>query len=354
MNLEEMQRDIKNSYNKRFKSIDKRVEDILKHVISKSGEKASDFTLQQIKTITTSILDIETKTLHDEVEALLAQKEQIERAIERKSVELQESKYNVFNAIEAQFSADSDKDVLSKLHQVKLQSIDLFDLLGEMVESALITTLEKDQDGDIKETTEEVIKELTFEAIKEGSLNTIRIRKILSTILQSAIDVAEATPTRADEILGATLKGMRSGLIRSINRFKKRLAYMPVEAKHILIEDYDTIIEDLNQTDVLFSQVVQTQANESSNSTRKLLVDLKKEMRYDLEELVNISKETADVMKERFSSLAKSVAKKSEKALQSPTAKEAQRMGKQAWGLARSALENAIKSAKDAIEPKEK
>ena len=354
MDLEKLQRDIKNSYKTSLKSINERVDDILKHIDSEWKIHVNTLNLQQVKTIATSILNIETKTLHDEVEALLAKKEQIERNLERKSQELQESKYNVFNAIEVLFSGDKHKEVLSKLHQVKLQSIDLFDLLGEMVESALITALEKDQDGDIKETTEEVIKELTFEAIKEGSLNTIRIRKILSTILQASIDVAEATPTRAHEILGSTLKGMRSGLVKSIHRFKKRLAYMPVEAKHILIEDYDTIIEDLNQTDILFSQVVQTQANESSNSTRKLLVDLKKEMRYDLEELINISKETADIMKDRFSTLAKSAVKKGEKALQSPAAKEAQRMGKQAWVVARSALENAIKSAKGAIDPKEK
>lgn len=354
MDLEKLQRDVKNSYKKSLNNIEERVKDILEHVGSEWEAQLNNLNLQEVRTIATAILDIETKTLHDEVEVLLAQKEQIERSLERKSQELQEAKYHVFNAIEILFEGDTHKEVLSKLHQVKLQSIDLFDLLGEMVESALITTLEKDQDGDIQETTEEVIKELTFEAIKEGSLNTIRIRKILSTILQSSIDIAEATPTRANEILSATLKGMRSGLVKSIHRFKKRLAYMPVEAKHILIEDYDTIIEDLNQTDVLFAQVVQTQANESSNSTRKLLVDLKKEMRYDLEELVNISKETADVMKERFSTLAKSVAKKSEKALQSPTAKEAKRMGKQVWGVAKSALDNALKSAKGAIEPKEK
>ncbi len=353
MDLEKLQRDLKNSYKKSFHDMDERVEDILKHVVKEWQKEINNLKLEELRTIAISILDIETRTLHDEVETLLAQKEQIERSLERKSQELQEAKYNVFNAIELQFAGDDHIEVLSKLHQIKLQSIDLFDLLEEMVESALITTLEKDQDGNIRETTEELIKELTFEAIKEGSLNTIRIRKILSTILQSAIDIAEATPTRADEILGSTLKGMRSGLVKAIHRFKKRLAYMPVEAKHILIEDYDTIIEDLNQTDILFSQVVQTQANESSNTIRKLLVDLKKEMRYDLEELVTISKETADIMKERFSTLAKSVAKKSEKALQSSTAKEAQRMGKQAWGVARNALESAIKSAKDAIDSKE-
>lgn len=346
MDLEKLQRDLKKSYNTELSSVNERVDDILKHISGEWQVQANELSLHELKTVATTILEIETQTLYNEVEALLAQKEQIERSLERKSQALQEAKYNLFNAMEE--SVGSDDEVLSKLHQVKLQSIDLFDLLGEMVESALITVLEKEREGDIKETTEEIIKELTFEAIKEGSLNTIRIRKILSTILQSAIDVAEATPTRADEILGGTLKGLRSGLVRSIDRFKKRLAYMPVEAKHILIEDYDTIIEDLNQTDVLFSQVIQTQAYESSATTRKLLLDINKEMRYDLEELVHISKEAAEIMKERFSALAKTAVKRGEKALKSPTAQEAKRMGKQAWGVAKTALTSAIKSAKDA------
>lgn len=353
MDLEKLQRDLKNSYKRDLPTVNERVEDIVKHLVTEWNVDANAFNLHEIKTLATAILDIETKTLQDEVEILLAKKEQIERNLDRKSEVLQELKYRVFNAMEMQVNPD-DTQILSKLHQVKLQSIDLFDLLGEMVESAIITALEKDTDGDIKEATEEMIKELTFEAIKEGSLNTIRIRKILSTILQSAIDVAEATPTRAEEILNATLKGMRSGLIRSIDRFKKRLAYMPIEAKHILIEDYDTIIEDLSQTDILFSQVIQTQASQSLSSTEKILLEINKNMSYDLEELVHISKEAAEIMRERFSALAKSAVRKADNALKSQTAQEAKRMGKQAWGIAKTALESAIKSAKSAAESKDK
>ena len=305
----------------------------------------NNLTLHEIKTLVTTVLESETKTLRDDIESLLVQKEQIERSLEKKSEELQETKCNIFNDIEA--GLENNQDLLFKLHQVKLQSIDLYDFLSEIVESAIITALEKEQDGDIKEITQEVIKEITFEAIKEGSLNTIRIRKILSTILQSAIEISEATPTKADEILTATLHGMRNGLIHSIDRFKKRLAYTPVEAKHILIEDYDTIMEDLNQTDILFSQVVQTQASENSEQTRKLLMEINQNMHYDLEELVHISKETAEVMRERFSHFTKT-------ALKSQTAQEAKRMGKQAWGVAKTALGSAIKSAKDVIDNKEK
>ena len=235
MDLEILKEELEESYNRRFKSVDKRVDSVIQDLVQRNVFNINELTLAEIKEISTTILDLETKKLKSDVETLLAQKEVIERSLEKKQAQLQESKYGVFNALQETLS--SQDVALSKLHQVKLQSIDLYDILSEMVESAIITALERDQDGDIAETTNEVIKDITFEAIKEGSLNTIRVRKILSTILMSAIDIAEATPNRADEILKSTLKGMRSGLIHSIDRFKKRLAFMPLEAKHILIED---------------------------------------------------------------------------------------------------------------------
>lgn len=351
MDLEVLKNSLQSSYNKRYKTLDKRVAHAIGHVADEFKHDINELTLHEIKVVTNTILEIETKTLHDEVEKLLAQKEQLERKLERKSQALQESKYHIFDAMEAQLNSD-DKETLSKLHQVKLQTIDLFDLLGEIVESAIITAMEKDKDSDVNDAITEVIKDITYEAIKEGSLNTIRIRKILSTILHATIEIAEASPVRASEILTPTLKGMRSGLIHSITRFKQRLAFIPIEAKHILIEDYDTIIEDLNQTDALFSQVVQTQAHESSQIIKEVLLSINKDMRYDLEELLLISKETADVMRDKFSTIAKEAVKKADSALKSPTAVEAKRMGKQALGIAKTALDSALKSAKGAMDKK--
>jgi hypothetical protein len=346
MSQEALQQKLQKAYNRRYKTVQKRVLTALQN----AQIDAERLSLDDVEIITDTFIENETQQLQKEAQELLEQKEAIERALEKKSQELQEKKYEVFNALEEEFQ--KEKSLLLKLHQIKLQSIDLYDILSEMVESAIITALEKDNDGDITEETKEVIKEITFESIKEGSLNTIRVRKILSTILATAIEVAEATPTRADEILRATLKGMRAGLIQSIDRFKKRLAYMPVEAKHILIEDYDTIIEDLNQTDTLFSQVLLTQASQSSQAIRTILVDINSEMKYDLEELLHISKEAAEIMKERFSSFAKLAVKKADSALNSPKAKEAKRMGIQAFSVAKEALGNAIKSAKDVIDKK--
>ncbi|WP_457750095.1 DUF6781 family protein [Sulfurimonas sp.] len=342
-----LQTKLKKAYSRKFKSIQKRIE----HLLKDTKVNVDDLPLNDMKTLTDILIEKETYTLKEDVEKLLEQKEAIERALHKKSDELQLTKYEIFNALEEQLKDDK---AVHMLHQIKLQSIDLYDMLSEMVESAIITALEKDTDGDINDSIKEIIKEITFESIKEGSLNTIRVRKILSTILATTIEIAEATPTKAEEILLATLKGMRSGLIKSIDRFKQRLSFMPVEAKHILIEDYDTIIEDLNQTDTLFSQIIITQASQSSQVIRKILIKLNQEMRYDLEELVLISKETADIIKEKFSNLARIAVKKADFALHSPKAQEAKRMGIQAWGVAKVALGNAIKSAKDAMEKNKK
>jgi len=348
MNTQELQTKLQDAYNKRYKSVRKRVTTAIEAL----NIDPEELSIDEIKALTDTILEKETQKLQSDVERLLAEKEAIERALEKKSEELQEVKYEIFHAIEDEFH--ESRSTLAKIHQIKLQTVDLYDILSEMVESAIITALEKDKDGDITETTIEVIKEITYESIKEGPLNTIRIRKILSTILATAIDIAEASPNRAQEILGATLRGMRAGLIRSIDRFKKRLAYMPVEAKHILIEDYDTIMEDLHQTDRLFSQVIVTKASQASSTIREVLIELNQEMHYDLEELVHISKEAAEIMKEKFSNFAKLAVRKADVALNSPKAKEAKRMGKEAWEVAREALGTALKSAKEAMDKKDK
>jgi len=351
IDVEKLQRDIKISYDKGLESLDERVKEVALHVNQEWGIDPNTLSTEEIRTIAGTILELETKQLHEELELLVAQKEKIEREIERKSNLLQNTKYKIFDAMEKVLDKD-DAKALAKLHQVKLQTIDLFDILGEMVESAVVTALEKEADFDIEETLKEAVKELTYEAIKEGSLNTIRVRKILSTVLQSAIDIAEAQPTKAKEILLPTIKGLRGGLYMAIDRFKQRLVFMPTEAKHILIEDYDTIIEDLNQTDVLFSQVIQTKANESSVAVKEAIDQIHKEMKFDLDELLYLSKETAELMKTKFSKIAKTALKKGSHLLQSDAAKEAKRMGVQIIGVAKTALGSAIKTAKDKIDKK--
>ena len=348
MDLEKFERDIKNIYAKKHSTdLEKNVNGLFDHMEQEWNKSTADLTQSELKIVADSILETESKKLHDDVQDLLVEKERIERQLNRKRESLQKSKYQTFDAIEKAFGDTPSVHSLAKLHYIKLQSIDLFDMLEEMVESAIITTLEKGQNT--KETIEEIVKEITFQTLNEGPLSSIRIRKVISTILNTATNVADATPNKAEEILRGTLRGIRSGLVQSIGKFKKQLLYMPEETKATLTDGFENLKDELQRADILFTQAIQNVADESSKTSKVLLEKISKEIHYDIQELLQISKETVEIMRGHLSQAIE----KSAKVLNSEKAREAKRMGNQAWGVAKTAVGGAIKSAKSALDKKQ-
>lgn len=349
MNLETFKRDIKTRYKSlQDTPVESKLVSILASVRSEWSVEPQKLTLQELKTLTAAILEEETSVLHDTIEDLLAQKERLERQISRKSDELQHLKYSLFGALEKNLG--SDPDVLEKLHQIKLQSIDLLDLLEEMIESAIITTLEKGTD--IEETLHEIIKEITFQSLNASVLNAIRIRRILASILQSAINVAEATPNQAETILRGTAEGIRSALYKSIEKFRQYLLYLPDEVKALYRDEYKTIQEELAHIDTLFTEVLHSLAKENSSDMISLLEKISHDIRFDSDELTALSQETVELLRSRLSQLTKGVSEQSTKLLNSKSAQEAKAMGVRAWSVAKSAMEGAIKGAKEAMDKK--
>lgn len=349
MNLETFKRDIKTQYKSLSDlSVEEKLEAVMESVRSEWAVDPKELSLQELKTLSAAVLEEETATLHDAIEELLAQKERLERQISRKSDELQHLKYSLFDAIEKNLG--EEPAVLEKLHQVKLQSVDLLDLLEEMIESAIITTLEKG--SDIEETLHEIIKEITFQSLNASVLNAIRIRRILASILQSAINVAEATPNQAETILRGTLLGIRTALIKSIEKFRQYLLYVPDEVKALYRDEYKTIEDELGQVDTLFAQVLHSLSKHNGADMIDLLEKISHDIRFDTDELTTLSKETVELLRNRLAKLTKGVSERSTKLLNSKSAQEAKAMGVRAWSVAKSAMNGAIKGAKEAIEKK--
>lgn len=350
MNLETFKRDIKTRYKSlQNNPVESKLESIISAVKSEWNVEPGELSLQELKMLSSAVLEEETSALHDAIEDLLAQKERLERQISRKSDELQHLKYSLFDALEKNLG--DDPAVLEKLHQIKLQSIDLLDLLEEMIESAIITTLEKG--SDIEETLHEIIKEITYQSLNASVLNAIRIRRILASILQSAINVAEATPNRAETILKGTVEGIRSALIKSIEKFRQYLLYLPDEVKALYRDEYKTIQEELAHVDTLFAQVLHSLSNNNSPDMIAMLEKISHDIRFDSDELTALSQETVELLRSRLSQLTKGVSAQSSKLLNSKSAQEAKAMGVRAWSVAKSAMNGAIQGAKDAMEKKQ-
>ena len=346
MDLQKFERDVTVKYaKKRSKELEKRVSSLFDHVKSEWGLSPDELTQSELKIVTEAVVGHETKLLHDDVQELLVEKERLERELDRKREALQKSKYLTFESIEQALGETPSQELLAKLHYVKLQSIDLFDMLAEMVESAIITTLEKNHD--IEEMIEEFIKDITFETLSEGPLSSIRIRKVISLIVATASEISEASPNHAEKILRSTLRGIRQGLVQAINKFKKQLLYMPDETRLRLTVGYDTLHDELQHADTLFTQIIENVAENSSPSIKTILEKVLKEIHFDLEELMQVSKETVEVMRSHLSSVIQRG-----KEVLPERAQEAKRMGVQAWSAAKTALSSAIQTAKEKIDKK--
>ena len=334
MDLEQLQRNLRIRYREEEgKSPEERIRSLVDFLQREYDLDVATLSQPEISVIAKTILEAETAPLQGELETLLVQKERIERQIERKSEELQEEKHAIFEALESSIG-EASPDAFAKLHQVKMQTIDLTDMLEEMIETAIVTTLEKTQE--VEATVEEIVREAAYETLNEGPLETGRIRRVLGSILHSAIGVAEAAPNRAEAILRGTLRGIRSGLVKAIHRLKKQLLFLPEELK--LTESMQT---ELLRSDTLLTQIIHDEALRCSPESRHLLEKLTKEIRYDLSELVEVSRETVDIMKEQLSQ-----ALQRSKLLNSKTANEAKRMGVSAWRSAKSVIGGALNNEK--------
>ncbi len=348
MDYKQLERDIKSTYRSdTHQSIEERTNALLQHIHDEWDISTTGMTQNELKIITSAIMETEVKALHDEVDELLAQKERIERQLEKKSEALQLAKAETFDAIE-QALQESSPETLTMLHQIRLQSIDLYDMLAEMCESAIITALEKSED--IEESIKGAIQEITTHTLNEKTPNTLRVKSILSTILNTATYVADATPNSAEEILRGTLRGMRQGLTSSINKFNKQLLYMPDEAKMILIENYASLQKELHHIDALFNSIISDVAAQNSPMIQKILDEITSDIKFDMEHLIQAARETAETMKERFSDIKEDALQQSSKVINSKTAQEAKRMGIYAWSVAKSAIDGAIKGAKEKMD----
>ncbi len=355
MNVEKLERDLLDKCSKLEKQdISKQkkiINDALEHLKNEWNIDITKANTQEIKTFASAVLTQSTKELNTELQDLLLQKERIERQLDKKSHELQSKKHQLFGTIEELIKErDPQSQSLSQLHSIELQFMDLLNLLEEMVESAIITTLEKG--SNIEETIEELSKEITLQTLDEGILSAVRIRHVISTILRTAIEVSEATPNSAGIILEGTIKGMRTGLIRALDRFKQKFLFTPDEAKLVLIDDPQALYDELHHTDALFIQTIESLSIQSSPAIKAELENILSDIRYDMQELVLISKETLDILGDKLSHLAKEAMQRSSVLLQSAKAKDAKKMGVHAWSVARSVIDGAIKGAKDAIDKK--
>lgn len=326
----------------------------LRNQIETLMSQQNDVSPDLIQQVVSTTLETVTSDNVNKLQNLLAQKEKIDYEIKLETQKLQEVRQHSFDEIEtllAKHFPTQSGSYIKPLTQLKLQSIDILDILKEIAESAFISALENGEN--IEAAFKEIARELTHKTLKDGYLTLDRARQVVSTIILTASDIAEATPNMADEIIKGALHGTKKGLTQSIRLFKERFAFIPEEEAPLQIKNMRQTYHDLQNTDIVFVDVVKNQASLSSEIIGAKLVKYVEQMKPDLSELITVSRETLHVVGEQISKLSKTARDRGERVLNSQTAKDAKRLGASVWEVTKGAVEGAINSAKDAIDKKQ-
>lgn len=288
-----------------------------------------------------------------DLEELVVQREKIERKILQQNNAIKTSLKQLFNGIAAtakNLPDDAASLISEALREAKTHHVEALGILEETYEAALIATIEENRA--IEPTARLIAGNLTSLSLMNGLLSRDRIRSICSVMLQKAVDVSEASPTHAKEILAGTLKGINDGLVKSIRTLKNQLRYAPEETRSSLAGDWEETVSMLLASEELLQDTINKTAAQSPEFIRQTL--LKPETLADqLAELRLISLETVEMAKERLAFFAKEAASKSAE-LRMHLAEEAREVGTKAWKVARGILEGAYKGAKEAINKEDK
>ncbi len=281
------------------------------------------------------------------IQELILEIDRLNREIEHEKEDLKLKLKETFEILEnlaQELDGDKKEEFIKAIEVNKLKTLEFLGILKETTEAAIIAALEKNED--IEETVKEITKNLAFETI-DIKVDAAHIKDVSIAILSVAADIASVSINYSDEILSGTVQGVKTGILKSIEKFKESIEFTPLEAREIIIDNYDKIIKDLENVDDLYISCIKEVAHNSEAGIKEKLLKLAEELQSTMYKLKNAAQETIEIFKTKFSDLAKEAA--STTSIFKEKAEEAKRLGIRAFMIAKAAIDGAIKGAKDAI-----
>jgi len=302
--------------------------------------------------------------------------EQLQKSAQNQKNDIKKSIANTYNILEKHISSlpeDLKGVALEALNDTKLNALEMLGILRETTEEALLTTLEKG--SDIEDTTFQITKNLTFQAIKDGEFAKRRFLSTTKTIMEVALELANANLAYSKELINGATRGTKEGILKALEKFKNDVKFAPkeddvfgqnfdtIKKELVKIEDeYIQMLKDLSsQYDGKIQEALNEKIEKYDNSVEKIkraTAEAKEAISQRLEEFKpDVSlEEIKGKAEEKFENLKKDVNELSKKAnetiesiKQNETAKkatnEAKKLGLRAWEVAKNMLENRSKKS---------
>ena len=186
---------------------------------------------------------------------LMSEKERISRQILTQKNEIKELMFDTFNTLEMRFANDkisSNLTIKRALNEKMLDETIMKEYLSEISETAFLSAIENNESlsVDVQEKASQRAEKIVYIAACGSEFNREIFAKIITIVINEAVNVANASQIYATELIEGAVLGANLGLKKAIEKFKNDHKFSPIAPSEQLFNPDDETIKVLKNLQI--------------------------------------------------------------------------------------------------------
>ncbi|MGP1505983.1 MAG: hypothetical protein ACTTIM_00725 [Campylobacter sp.] len=186
---------------------------------------------------------------------LMSEKERISRQILTQKNEIKELMFDTFNALEMRFANDkisSNLTIKRALNEKMLDETIMKEYLSEISETAFLSAIENNESlsVDVQEKASQRAEKIVYIAACGSEFNHEIFAKIITIVINEAVNVANASQIYATELIEGAVLGANLGLKKAVEKFKNDHKFSPIAPSEQLFNPDDETIKVLKNLQI--------------------------------------------------------------------------------------------------------
>lgn len=186
---------------------------------------------------------------------LMSEKERISRQILTQKNEIKELMFDTFNDLEMRFANDkisSNLTIKRALNEKMLDETIMKEYLSEISETAFLSAIENNENlsTDLQEKISQIAEKIVYIATCESEFNREIFTKIITIVINEAVNVANVSQIYATELIEGAVLGANLGLKKAVEKFKNDHKFSPIAPSEQLFNPDDETIKVLKNLQI--------------------------------------------------------------------------------------------------------
>ena len=163
--------------------------------------------------------------------------------------------FDTFNALEIRFANDkisSNLTIKRALNEKMLDETIMREYLSEISETAFLSAIENNESlsTDVQEKISQIAEKIVYIAACESEFNREIFAKIITIVINEAVNVANVSQIYATELIEGAVLGANLGLKKAVEKFKNDHKFSPIAPSEQLFNPDDETIKVLKNLQI--------------------------------------------------------------------------------------------------------